>query len=166
MNWFFGFIALFLSLSLQAGGPSELAATASISQENISQVVDQYYELAEMFLYDQKNPSRDCRDDRGSCFVTACQNVRRFDCDDEDEMGVLRRACRGSWGDSCLKISMTFLDRFEYDDNEEMAALANSCRGLYDNECISFTCAKLGRFECDDLEEIIAVNTECSGYNE
>lgn len=159
MKWIFSFAVMALMPSFSFASDVEMI----VSKKVIEQTVERYYDLAEFMENDEKNPPRYCLPDNGSCFVTACQSVDRFECDDQDEMNNLRRACRGNWGDTCLKVSISFLDRFEYDDNEEMAQVANSCRGVYDHECIRFTCDRVGRFGCDDLEEIVAVNAACSG---
>ena len=136
-----------------------------VEQQNIpstSEVVNEYFELKEMGFLDKHIP-RDCRPQSGSCFRTACDTVDTFECDDQDEMDTLRRACRGNWGDGCIKLSVKFLDVFEYDDLEDMETLANSCRGVYDLECVNYSCRRMEPFGCDDLEEIVDVNLGCSG---
>jgi hypothetical protein len=133
---------------------------ANNSNQNINQIVDEFYTLKTLKLVGEKH---DCYPQGQSCFRTACSSVGTFECDDQDEMNILRRACRGVWGDNCLKTGMKYLGKFEYDDNDEMVTLVNSCRGVYDVECVSFSCNRLGRFGCDDIEEITAVNRACAG---
>ena len=129
-------------------------------KKSVADIVDDFYALKELNLMD-KHP---CRPNGNGCFRTACENVGAFECDEEEEMNTLRRACRGVWGDQCLVTSMRYLGKFEYDDVEEMSQLASSCRGVYDTECITYTCNRLGNFGCDDLEEIVSVNRTCAGY--
>ena len=130
------------------------------SDQSLASIVDDFNALKTLKLVGEKH---NCNPQGQSCFRTACSTVGIFECDDLDEMNLLRRACRGVWGDSCIKISFNFLHRFEYDDNDEMVTLVNSCRGVYDTNCISYSCQRIGRFGCDDIEEITAINQACAG---
>jgi hypothetical protein len=133
---------------------------ASTNGKRVSEVVDEFYMLKALNLTGEKH---DCYPQGQSCFRTACNSVGVFECDDVDEMNILRRACRGVWGDTCIKTAFNYLRKFEYDDNEEMVTLVNSCRGVYDTACITFSCNRLGTFGCDDIEEVAAVNQACAG---
>jgi len=128
-------------------------------QRPVWQIVDEFFALQELNFMD-KHP---CRPVGQSCFRTACESVGTFECDENDEMDRLRRACRGVWGSECINISKKYLNRFEYDNNREMVQLVNSCRGVIAPDCISYTCDKLGSFGCDNLSEIIYVNKVCAG---
>lgn len=136
-----------------------LTLSVTASAGNLNTIVDDFYALKTLGLVGQKH---DCYP-TSSCFKTACDAVGTFECDDQNEMDALRRACRGVWGGDCVTQSMRFLGRFEYDDNNEMVQVVNSCRGLYDLACVTYTCNRLGTFGCDDREEIIRVNQTCSG---
>jgi hypothetical protein len=158
----FKFLLIILLSSSSFLSSAWTSETKHKSTQTPSELVSEYFELKDLKLLDKHIP-RDCRPQHGSCFRTACETVDRFECDDQDEMDILRRACRGSWGDGCIKQSLKFLDRLEYDDLEEMETLVNSCRGVYDTECINYTCQRMGAFDCDDLDEIVDVNLRCSG---
>ena len=147
-------VATFISFNAMAKLQSPLK---SIEVQNI---VDDFYALKTLKLVSEKH---DCYPQGNGCFKTACETVGTFECDDQDEMNQLRKACRGVWGDSCLNTSFKYLRKFEYDDNEEMVQLVNSCRGVYDTQCVDYTCGRLGRFDCDDLDEIRNINMTCAG---
>ncbi len=133
---------------------------SSFSSTKIQNIVDDYYSFQKLIKGEKHNRCTP----KGSCFKTACDSVGTFECNDQDEMDQLRRACRGVWGADCITASMSFLHSFEYDDIEEMSQLVESCRGLYETDCITYSCDKLNPFGCDDLEEIIKVNRACAGY--
>lgn len=138
-----------------------LLSQTAISAERIQSVVDDYYFLKTIKMIEDKH---DTCYPTSSCFRTACDSLRTFECDDQDEMDALRRACRGVWGGDCITQSKKFLRQFEYDDNDEMVQIVNSCRGLYDLQCVAYSCQRLGTFGCDDRDEIIRVNRTCAGY--
>ncbi|MCO4793832.1 MAG: hypothetical protein KC493_08975 [Bacteriovoracaceae bacterium] len=138
-----------------------IMSTSTMAQTDVQNIVDDYYTLKLMKVVGQKH---DTCYPTSSCFKVACDSVGTFECDDEDEMNVLRKACRGVWGGDCITKSKKYLGQFEYDDNEEMAEVVNSCRGLYDLQCVDYTCNRLGRFGCDDREEITRINRTCAGY--
>lgn len=156
---------LFSALGFMFFSATGLSQTPQTKDQapSVFEAVEEYFELKQLDLIGDKHFPPHCQPRSASCFRTACETVDRFECDDQDEMNTLRRACRGSWDDSCLVASIGFLGSFEYDDLEEMAQLANSCRGVYDTECISYTCERLGSFGCDDLDEVAQVNRGCSG---
>jgi hypothetical protein len=128
--------------------------------QSIQGIIDDFYTLK---LLNLEGTKHDCYPQGQSCFKTACSSVGTFECDDQNEMNLIRKACRGVWGDTCLKTAFNYLHQFEYDDTDEMVTLVNSCRGVYDTDCISFTCKRLGTFGCDDIDEITAVNRACAG---
>lgn len=136
---------------------------------NLNQIFEEYFQLTKFQSIENKHLTRAdrdrCRPPSGrGCFKTACSNLGAFECDDDNEIDQLLRACRGNYDGDCITKSITFMHKFEYDDLEEMVTLANSCRGVFDLECVDFMCERLGSFGCDDLEEIASVNKKCAGY--
>ena len=58
------------------------------SSETVKSVVDDFYMLKTLKLVGDKH---DCYPQGQSCFRTACSTVGVFECDDQDEMNLLRR---------------------------------------------------------------------------
>ena len=98
----------------------------------------------------------------GSCLKTACSKLSKYDCDDDNELSRMARACSGNFGDACLKNSFKYLRRYEVRDLEDMIRLARSCTWVMDLECVNFTCERLRARECDELEEIRKINMQCA----
>jgi hypothetical protein len=131
-----------------------------LAKTKLQSIADDYFSF--QALLEDNNRDR-CRP-KGSCFKIACDSVGRFECDEEDEIQNIQRACRGVRGESCIVNAMSFLHKFEYDENNEMVQLAASCKGYYDYECVRYSCDKLKPFGCDELQEIINVHRACMGY--
>ena len=66
-----------------------LLSQTAISAESIQSVVDDYYFLKTIKMIEDKHDN--CYP-TSSCFRTACDSLRTFECDDQDEMDALRRA--------------------------------------------------------------------------
>lgn len=152
-------LAFFVSSAMAA---KQESMSTKVFADLIKQYATDYqYQKSSPLKLNLKSSFRPCEDEPEgeSCLNTVCAKLPSYKCDDQDEIGSVLEACRGS-NASCVTEVCEKLPSYKCDDLDELSVVARSCKRVGRN-CIKSFCSRMPSYKCDDLDEMEAVAVTC-----
>lgn len=124
-------------------------------EQRISQAVAQYKE----FLGEDKEVC--AVPEPTMCIQYVCNTLGSFQCDTNQELLEVTKACYGNYGYDCIKAGCSKVNGFDCMNRQKLLNLTVACKGNPNGNCVNYVCNQLGAFGCDTLEEIYPIAKAC-----
>ena len=96
-----------------------------------------------------------------ACIEYVCGKLGSFECDSQEEIARVARACAGGVDVSCVDNLCSRVSGFTCE--REILRFTNSCKFRATSACIDAACTRMGRSNCDDANEVTQVAAACAG---